>query len=249
MCIRDRLELFSSLYGTRATGAGAGHPVTAVGDPNQSIYGFRGASAGQLFDFPQKFPRIDPESTERSPAATRQLTIAWRNGRHILSMANQLVLPFTQNAEHPEKPWHRSTAHLRRQLKPLITPDRGGVVPESAVQDGSVRYGWFATEQEEAQAVAGQIAAAMASSQEEQTYAVLARTRAQLETAAAALRREGIPYEFLGLAGLLSTPEVAEVLAYLRVVADPKRSDALLRILGGARYRICLLYTSDAADE
>lgn len=233
-----QLELFSSLYGTGATGAGAGHPVTAVGDPNQSIYGFRGASAGQLFDFPQKFPRIDPESTERSPAATRQLTIAWRNGRHILSMANQLVLPFTQNAEHPEKPWHRSTAHLRRQLKPLITPDRGGVVPPSAVQDGTVRCGWFATEQEEAQAVAGQIAAAMAASDEEQTYAVLARTRAQLETAAAALRRQGIPYEFLGLSGLLSTPEVAEVLAYLRVIADPKRSDALLRILGGARYRI-----------
>ena len=233
-----QMELFSSLYGTGAAGAGAGHAVTAVGDPNQSIYGFRGASAGQLFDFPQKFPRIDAQTEGRSPAATRQLTIAWRNGRHILSMANQLVLPFTQNAEHPERPWHRSTAHLRRQLKPLITPDRGGVVPESVVQDGSVRYGWFATAQEEAQAVAGQIAAAIQASEEDQTYAVLARTRAQLETAAAALRRQGIPYEFLGLSGLLSTPEVAEVLAYLRVIADPKRSDALLRILGGARYRI-----------
>ena len=233
-----QLELFSSLFGAGASASGIGHAVTAVGDPNQSIYGFRGASAGQLFDFPQKFPRTDPVTGERSPAQTRQLTIAWRNGRHILDMANRLVLPFAQNAEHPEKSWHRSTAHLRRQLQPLITPDKGGVLPESAVQDGTVQYGWFATEQEEARAVAGQIAAVMNAEEREQTYAVLARTRAQLETAAAALRRAGVPCEFVGLSGLLSTPEVAEVLAYLRVIADPKRSDALLRILGGARYRI-----------
>lgn len=226
-----QLELFSSLFGN-------GHAVTAVGDPNQSIYGFRGASAGQLFDFPHKFPRVDAETGERSPAQACQLTIAWRNARSILAIANRLVLPFTQNAQHPEKSWHRSTAHLRRQLQPLITPDRGGVVPESAVQDGAVRYGWFLTEQEEAQAVAAEISAVMSGSQDEQTYAVLARTRAQLETVSFALRKAGIPYEFVGLSGLLSTPEVAEVLAYLRVLADPKRSDALLRILAGARYRI-----------
>ncbi len=233
-----QLELFSSLFGAGASAAGIGHAVTAVGDPNQSIYGFRGASAGQLFDFPQKFPRTDPATGERSPAQTRQLTIAWRNGRHILDMANRLVLPFAQNAEQPEKSWHRSTAHLRRQLQPLITPDKGGVVPEDAVQDGAVHYGWFTTEQDEAQAVAAEISASMAEGENDQTYAVLARTRAQLETAAGALRRAGVPCEFVGLSGLLSTPEVAEVLAYLRVIADPKRSDALLRILGGARYRI-----------
>ncbi len=112
------------------------------------------------------------------------------------------------------------------------------MLPESAVQDGAVHYGWFATEQDEAQAVAAEISASMAEGEDDQTYAVLARTRAQLETAAAALRRAGVPCEFVGLSGLLSTPEVAEVLAYLRVIADPKRSDALLRILGGARYRI-----------
>jgi DNA helicase-2/ATP-dependent DNA helicase PcrA len=44
-----QLVLFSRLFGD-------GHAVTAVGDPNQSIYGFRGASAGQLFHFVSEFP-------------------------------------------------------------------------------------------------------------------------------------------------------------------------------------------------
>ncbi len=53
-----QLQLFSKLFG-------AGHPVTAVGDPHQSIYGFRGASAGQLFRFPEIFRDT---SGEPSPA-------------------------------------------------------------------------------------------------------------------------------------------------------------------------------------
>lgn len=46
-----QMMLFSSLFGAQSS-QGAGHCVTAVGDPNQSIYGFRGASAGQLGLFP-----------------------------------------------------------------------------------------------------------------------------------------------------------------------------------------------------
>ena len=105
-----------------------------------------------------------------------------------------------------------------------------------------VRYGWYATEQEESRAIVAQLKVALSSGQrpggERSSCAVLSRTRAQLETIAEHLRAEGIVYELVGLSGLLNTPEVAEVLSYLRVIADPGRSDALIRILAGARYRI-----------
>ena len=58
-----QLVLFSRLFGD-------GHAVTAVGDPNQSIYGFRGASAGQLFHFVREFPvRVDADecAAQRTP--------------------------------------------------------------------------------------------------------------------------------------------------------------------------------------
>ncbi|HQY34113.1 MAG TPA: UvrD-helicase domain-containing protein, partial [Actinotalea sp.] len=59
-----QLVLLRSLYG-RDAGPGVGHPVTAVGDPHQSIYGWRGASAGGLARFVEDFPRVvrDPVAT------------------------------------------------------------------------------------------------------------------------------------------------------------------------------------------
>ncbi|TFI46497.1 ATP-dependent helicase, partial [Micrococcus endophyticus] len=56
-----QMRIFAGLFGPRGPeddAAGLGHCVTAVGDPHQSIYGFRGASAGQLFAFPHAFPRL-----------------------------------------------------------------------------------------------------------------------------------------------------------------------------------------------
>ena len=53
-----------------------------------------------------------------------------------------------------------------------------------------------------------------------------------------ALREAGIPAEFVGLAGLVKLPEVVEVLAYARAVADPYAGVALARILLGPRYRV-----------
>jgi len=64
----------------------AGHPVMAVGDPNQSIYGWRGASASNLEQFTAQFG-----------AAGRPypLSTSWRNGHRILDAANALVAPLS----------------------------------------------------------------------------------------------------------------------------------------------------------
>ncbi|WP_022871823.1 ATP-dependent DNA helicase [Nesterenkonia alba] len=100
-----QLQLFHHLYGQ-------GHSVTAVGDPNQSIYGFRGASAGQLFTFPTTFT-----TAEGNPAAQHVLTIAWRNAPTILSVANRLIDPFryaptSSEEDHTSPQNHReTTAH------------------------------------------------------------------------------------------------------------------------------------------
>ncbi|BAS17115.1 ATP-dependent DNA helicase PcrA [Arthrobacter sp. Hiyo8] len=68
--------------------------------------------------------------------------------------------------------------------------------------------------------------------------AVLCRRRAQMECLRREFEVQGIPYEIVGLGGLLDTPEVVDLVAALRVLADPGRSDALMRLLAGARWRI-----------
>ncbi|MGA8112161.1 MAG: ATP-dependent helicase, partial [Actinocatenispora sp.] len=62
---------------------GRGHPVTAVGDPAQSIYAWRGASADTLERFPADFA-----TAAGVPARRLSLTVSWRNAPSILRVAN-----------------------------------------------------------------------------------------------------------------------------------------------------------------
>jgi DNA helicase II / ATP-dependent DNA helicase PcrA len=64
-----------------------GHPVMAVGDPNQAIYGWRGASVSNILHFSDTFP-----PTSGSPT-TFPLTISRRSDRRILDVANLLAEP------------------------------------------------------------------------------------------------------------------------------------------------------------
>ena len=80
------------------------HPVMAVGDPNQSIYGWRGASASNLDEFPASFG---------SGAERYSLTTSWRNGTRILDAANAIVAPFVRAgvSVDPLVPGPRATSH------------------------------------------------------------------------------------------------------------------------------------------
>ncbi|WP_255770093.1 ATP-dependent helicase [Pseudarthrobacter sulfonivorans] len=239
-----QLVLFSRLFGE-------GHAVTAVGDPNQSIYGFRGASAGQLFHFVREFPvRLDRDAEQDSdrggdnigdgpatyqPAPTSYLTTAWRNGRAILSAANIM-----------SEALGRAEAH---KAPAGTTPDAAAVPPLQpspfAVQ-GQVVLGRFGTDVEEASALAADIQKYRVTDFEIEAdgtpvppaLAVLCRRRAQMETIRREFESRGIPYEIVGLGGLLDTPEIVDLVATLRVLADPGRSDSLMRLLAGARWRI-----------
>ena len=63
---------------------GAGHPVTAVGDPDQNIYAWRGASLYNLFRFPRGLP-AGRRHARRAPAAVHELPLGRAHpggGRH-----------------------------------------------------------------------------------------------------------------------------------------------------------------------
>ena len=63
------------------------HPVMAVGDPHQAIYGWRGASSSNLADFVTDFGQT---------IATYSLSTSWRNGARILDAATVLAAPLRE---------------------------------------------------------------------------------------------------------------------------------------------------------
>jgi DNA helicase-2/ATP-dependent DNA helicase PcrA len=197
--------LLRALYGN-------GHPVTAVGDPCQSIYGWRGASAGNLTRFPVDFPERGGEIAPAYP-----LTTSFRNGADILTVANEIAEPL--RAERIDVP----------RLRPA--PSAAG---------GEVRVVLHESAADEAEWLAGELAERWVPGPDgaHPTAAVLVRRRAQIPRLERALRARGLPVEVVGLGGLLDTPEVADVVATLAVLADPTAGDALIRLLTGARWRI-----------
>ena len=206
---------------------GGGHPVTAVGDPCQSIYGWRGASAGNLRRFRTDFP------VRGKPAPVLLLSTSFRNAGRVLDAA--AVVQEELRAEAPDVP------------RLVSAPDRN--------ERGTVTCALLETVLDEAEWVAERIVALLAlepgcapdgepwqdkraAGVRPSDIAVLCRKRSQFVPLRRAIEARGIPVEVVGLGGLLVVPEVQDVVATLRVLHDAGASDALARLLTGPRWRI-----------
>lgn len=192
-----------------------GHSVTAVGDPNQGIYGWRGASVGNLLRFREHFGGTG----EVFPLMT-----SFRCGGRILAVANELAAPLARSPGAARRP--------RVDVPPLSA--RPGHDDE-----GEVVVALLDRVDAEAEWVATQIARAVfAEHTRPGQVAVLCRRRSDFPLLHRALVARELPVEVVGLGGLLEMPEVADLVAVLRVMVEPTANAALLRILTGPRWRI-----------
>ncbi|MFJ6404556.1 UvrD-helicase domain-containing protein [Streptomyces hydrogenans] len=198
--------LLSGLFGQ-----GTGHPVTAVGDPCQAIYGWRGASVANLDDFPDHFPHADG-----TPASRHSLSENRRSGGRLLDLANGLAAPL--------RAMHAGVEALR--------PAPG------AEADGTVRIALLPTHAEEIDWLADSLAHLVATGREPGSMAVLCRTAGDFPTIHAALVARDVPVEVVGLSGLLHLPEVADLVAVCEVLQDPGANASLVRLLTGPRWRV-----------
>ncbi|MER5293199.1 ATP-dependent DNA helicase [Streptomyces pharetrae] len=192
-------------------GGGTGHPVTAVGDPCQAIYGWRGASVANLDDFPEHFAHADG-----SPATRQALSENRRSGGRLLDLANGLAGPL--------RAMHAGVEALR--------PAPG------AERDGVVRCALLRTHAEEIDWIADSIAHLVNTGKAPGEIAVLCRTATDFAEIQGALVARDVPVEVVGLSGLLHLPEVADLVAVCEVLQDPGANAALVRLLTGPRWRI-----------
>ena len=192
-------------------------PVTAVGDPAQAIYGWRGASAANLPRFTEDFPRV--QDGKRVPARRFGLMTSFRNPPEVLALANVAAGPL------------RAAGLDVDDLRPMA-----GAAP------GDVRCALWEDIAQEREWLAEQIArrwfAYTEATGAPPTAAVLVRRRADMPELAAALRARDLPVEVVGIGGLLAEPEVRDLVSALRLLVDPLAGTAAARLLTGSRWRL-----------
>jgi DNA helicase II / ATP-dependent DNA helicase PcrA len=185
-----------------------GFPVTAVGDADQTIYEWRGASIGNFRRFPSHFPASDGR-----PAITLPLSENRRSGTAILDVANDVR--------------SKVDGGVREPLRPTQDAARG-----------RVRAGWFDDAVREADWIAEEVLRNHEAGSSWRDMAVLFRKNKDMALIRDALATLDIPTEVANLGGLLSVPEVVELHSWLRLLDDPGDGPALARLLMGSRHRL-----------
>jgi DNA helicase-2/ATP-dependent DNA helicase PcrA len=179
---------------------GAHGNVCAVGDDDQSIYGWRGADVRNMQDFLTDFPGAKLVRLEEN----------YRSTQIVLDAANGIIAENTS-----------------RIGKTLTTRRRGGeMVTLLAAADERDEAEWVVRELKRRSAAGEWRYAEMA---------VLYRTNAQSRALEEAFRRAGLPYRLIGAISFYERREVKDLLAYLRLIANPSDDEAFLRAVGVPR--------------
>jgi len=200
------------------------HPVFAVGDPNQSIYGWRGASASNLSEFETDF--------SSNPIEQFKLSTSWRNPSGVLNLANHLAAPLATPPAYLDEEATKIVSKLEVvTLQPAPTAGKGQVdiyFEQNINQEVAQVAKWFND----------RFAEPSRNASGGQTAALLLSKRAHMQKFVRGLQDAGLEVEVVGIGGLLEMPEIADIRSALSVLVNPDSGTELIRLLTGARWRI-----------
>ncbi len=189
--------LIRELVGTDSTGTSVPRSeLCVVGDADQSIYAFRGASIRNIVEFETDYP----------DATTVLLEQNYRSTQTILSAANAVI------AKNPDR------------IPKRLWSDAG---------DGEKIVGYVGDNEHDEAAFVAQEVDRLGDSEgiRPADVAVFYRTNAQSRSFEDVFIRVGLPYKVVGGVRFYERREVRDVLAYLRVLANPADTVSLRRIL------------------
>ena len=191
-----------------------------VGDDDQSIYHFRGASFAAFAEFANRFsgrPIHAPDGRLAGPPTRLRIEQNFRSVPEILAVANRLI---THNGERQEPDKRLSTARPPGALVEIVAcagPEDEAVAIVDAIRalapDSDGRPGWS-------------------------SIAVLYRKHKHRNEIVARLREEEIPYTVVGGLSLFDTAEVRDLEQSLRAIADPHDDVALVRMMSAGPWRL-----------
>lgn len=185
--------------------ASGGSQLTVVGDDDQSIYAFRGASVSNILRFKEDFK----ESKEIV------LTKNYRSSKEILDLAYKSI-------EHNNPDRLEVKLNIDKKLQAAQTFDYPCVEHVHA-QTGDQEIAMVVEKIKE-----------IKKKHDDATwddFAILVRANSHATPIVHALEQAAVPYEYLASSGLYYQPIVVDCINYLRLLVDHKDSNALYRML------------------
>jgi DNA helicase-2/ATP-dependent DNA helicase PcrA len=200
-----QLRLLELLAGDRKN-------IFAVGDNDQAIYRFRGASFGSFQLFLERFANWKPG--EDSTPFRVSLTENYRSTPNILRVATQVIAQNTVSADFPKK-------SLNANRK----------------EGEKIRIAELEREEAEATWVADELQRLHSTGRKWRDFAVLYRQHSHRNELVTELSRRKIPFVISNLS-ILEHPLVKDVVAYLRLIATPFDDIACARVLAAPAWHL-----------
>ena len=186
--------------------------IVVVGDNDQAIYRFRGASFGSFKLFLERF--ADWKTGQDSTRFRVTLTENYRSTPNILRVATQVIAQNEVSADFPKK---------------VLSPARA--------EGERIRIVELATPEDEARWVTGELERLHRAGNPWRDFAVLYRQHAHRDRLVEELSRRKIPFVITKLS-ILEHPLVRDVLAYLRLIAKPYDDIACARVLAAPAWHL-----------
>jgi DNA helicase-2/ATP-dependent DNA helicase PcrA len=184
--------------------------VTVVGDDDQAIFRFRGASMSNILGFDAAYP----------DARRVVLVQNYRSGQRVLDAAYRLI-------RHNDPDRLEAARGIDKRLVAV-----GGPGPEP-------RHRTYETVTQEADGVAGTVDEEVrAGRRAYRDFAILVRANADADPFLRSLNLRGIPWTFSGNQGLYGRPEVRLCIAFLRVIARPDDSVSLYALAASPLFTV-----------
>jgi DNA helicase-2/ATP-dependent DNA helicase PcrA len=192
--------------------AGPQKNIVAVGDNDQAIYRFRGASFGSFKLFLERFAgwREGQDSTKFRVSLVEN----YRSTPNILRVATQVIAQNTVSADFPKK-----------------------VLSANKEESEKVRIVELETEQDEARWIVNELLRLHAAGRKWRDFAILYRQHAHRDELVEELSRHTVPFVISKLS-ILDHPLVKDVLAYLRLIATPFDDIASARVLAAPAWSL-----------
>ena len=185
--------------------------LTVVGDDDQSIYKFRGASLSNILQFKNDYPK------------SKEIVLVknYRTGQKILDLAYDFIQQNNPNRLEAQLEGSKLNNKINKKLDSEYS------------RDGEIHHLHFETLEQEVAGVVDTIVDLKTNNQELtwDDFAILVRANDAAGPFSNYLNQSGIPYQFLALKGLYTRPVVKDILSYFKLLDNYHESAALYRVM------------------